>query len=137
VAGDVDELLAGHTVLTGPVEQAAAVTSGLCVVREQRTDRQSTALVRDYEPVRVPAGWRAERTNLEELVLAYPRTPAASALPGPRPGDRTPAGTLKVVDASLPDSWARVAGFRTSFSGPSIQIAAPGVGQPGGVDAEH
>ncbi|WP_245666055.1 ATP-binding cassette domain-containing protein [Actinoplanes subtropicus] len=99
VAGDVDELLSEHSVLTGPAEQADAVTAGLCVVREQRTDRQSTVLVRDYDPVRVPAGWRAERTNLEELVLAYLRTPSVSALPGPASGNRTMAAPLRAVDA--------------------------------------
>ena len=36
-----------------------------------------------------PEGWRAESTNLEELVLAYLRSPDASALDGPHPGGIT------------------------------------------------
>ncbi|MFL6074415.1 MAG: ABC transporter ATP-binding protein [Mycobacteriales bacterium] len=85
VAGDVDELLASHLLLTGPTAEAAAVAARHRTVRERRADRQTRLLVRTGagDPANPPPGWRAERTNLEELVLSYLRTPEASALPGP------------------------------------------------------
>jgi ABC-2 type transport system ATP-binding protein len=88
VAGEVDELLTGHRLLTGPAAQADQHTERLAVVRVQRAERQARLLVRLGDPVAgradlVPPGFQAEPVSLEELVLAYLREPAASALPGP------------------------------------------------------
>jgi ABC-2 type transport system ATP-binding protein len=83
VAGDVDELLATHHVLTGPSDDLDAVSARYDVVLSQRAERQSVVLVRAIDPQPPLAGWRLESTNLEELVLSYLRTPAASAMPGP------------------------------------------------------
>jgi ABC-2 type transport system ATP-binding protein len=82
VAGDVDTLLATHHVLTGPTAEVETMTRSLDVVISQRADRQSSVLVRAPHLV-PPAGWRVDRTNLEELVLSYLRVPEATALPGP------------------------------------------------------
>jgi ABC-2 type transport system ATP-binding protein len=82
VAGDVDTLLATHHVLTGPTADLETLTASLDVVISQRADRQSSVLVRAPHLV-PPAGWRLDRTNLEELVLSYLRVPEATALPGP------------------------------------------------------
>lgn len=82
VAGDVDNLLATHHVLTGPTAEIDTLASSFDVVITQRADRQSTVLVRAPQLV-PPAGWRIDRTNLEELVLSYLRVPEATALPGP------------------------------------------------------
>jgi ABC-2 type transport system ATP-binding protein len=82
VAGDVDDLLASHRVLVGPAEDADRIRGRFAVVGEQPGGRQARLLVRRRgEPV--PPPWQDEPTNLEELVLAYLRTPQASALPGP------------------------------------------------------
>jgi len=83
VAGDVDELIAGHRILTGPAADLDAVVAQHDVVHLRSAERQATALVRMTRPVRAPAGWRLDETNLEELVLSYLRAPQASALPGP------------------------------------------------------
>jgi ABC-2 type transport system ATP-binding protein len=88
VAGDVDELLATHHVLTGPTAQVDAVTPLYGVVLEQRAERQTVLFVRDARPHTAPLGWQLEPTNLEELVLSYLRVPGASALPGPVPSVR-------------------------------------------------
>ncbi|HKC28741.1 MAG TPA: ABC transporter ATP-binding protein [Jatrophihabitans sp.] len=85
VAGGVDELLAGHRVLTGPTDQAGEIATALPVVHESRGTKQSRLLVRCTDLA--PAGWQVQETNLEELVLCYLRSPQATALPGPRRTD--------------------------------------------------
>jgi ABC-2 type transport system ATP-binding protein len=82
IAGSVDDLVASHRVLTGPVNQADAVAAALPVVRERRAGRQASLLVRKCHPT-VPAEWQQYPSNLEEIVLSYLRSPDARALPGP------------------------------------------------------
>jgi ABC-2 type transport system ATP-binding protein len=84
MAGDVDELLAQHRVLTGPVSELARYTQRWNVVHESRATAQAHLLVRcDSTADFVPPGWEAHSTTLEELTLAYLREPGAAALPGP------------------------------------------------------
>lgn len=80
LAGEVEDLLAAHTVLVGrhetagPPREFAAHT----VVESRVTGRQLTALVRPEGPV---AGeWRASEPSLEEVLLAHLRVPGAPAL---------------------------------------------------------
>jgi ABC-2 type transport system ATP-binding protein len=83
VAGEVDDLLAGHRVLTGPASDARRHEE-LAVVHERRGEAQAHLLVRTGGPAdAVPPGWEAHPVGLEELVLAYLRQPGAAALPGP------------------------------------------------------
>ena len=83
VAGEVDDLLAGHRVLTGPASDAR-MQEELAVVYERRGEAQAHLLVRTSGPADpVPPGWEAHPVGLEELVLAYLRQPGAAALPGP------------------------------------------------------
>jgi ABC-2 type transport system ATP-binding protein len=87
IAEGTEELLDTHRVLTGPVEQADAVAAALPVVHERRAGRQASLLVRTTNHPLLPAGWQADPSNLEEIVLSYLRSPEASALPGPDPVD--------------------------------------------------
>jgi ABC-2 type transport system ATP-binding protein len=83
VAGDVETLLAGHQILTGP---AAGAGTQLDVVHAQLGSAQAHLVVRRSDAaVQPPAGWQAQPVTLEELMLAYLREPGASALPGPEP----------------------------------------------------
>ncbi|MFI7673751.1 ABC transporter ATP-binding protein [Actinophytocola sp. NPDC049390] len=84
VSGDIEELLAGHRLLTGPVELADGVAARTTVVDDDRTDRQATLLVRTgpQRPVLDPR-WHDRGVSLEELVLAYLRRPENAALPKP------------------------------------------------------
>jgi ABC-2 type transport system ATP-binding protein len=84
VMGDVDDLLYGHRVLTGPTTEVAGLPAEVAVVHETRADKQTRLLVRADATTTTPPGWQGEPTNLEELVLAYLREPTASALPGPQ-----------------------------------------------------
>jgi ABC-2 type transport system ATP-binding protein len=72
VAGDVDELLAGHFRLTGPRRDPETLPSGQVVIEASHTDRQSTLFVRTDDPIYDPA-WTVEPVGLEDLVLAYMR----------------------------------------------------------------
>ena len=130
VAGEVDALLAGHRLLSGPAGQADAVAAGLPVVADRRADRQARLLARVGEPngaraggtarpvgardpltpAGLPAGWQAEPVSLEELVLAYLREPAAGALPGPHAviGTRATASQARHLAGSrTPDGPGR------------------------------
>jgi ABC-2 type transport system ATP-binding protein len=83
IAGDVDDLLSSHGVLTGPASELDAVAAQHHVVHVQSAERQASLLVRLTRPLPTPTGWRLDETNLEELVLSYLRAPQARALPGP------------------------------------------------------
>jgi ABC-2 type transport system ATP-binding protein len=82
VAGEVDELLMGHRVLTGPAAEAATYTERP-VVHVRRGEVQAHLLVRITADDRVPWGWESHPVGLEELALAYLREPEAAALTGP------------------------------------------------------
>jgi len=82
VAGEVDDLLAGHRMLTGPAAEADRY-SERPVVHVQRGQAQAHLLVRATADDPVPPGWESHPVGLEELALAYLREPGAAALPGP------------------------------------------------------
>jgi ABC-2 type transport system ATP-binding protein len=70
IAGDVDELLATHSRLTGPRRDRVPLPSGVQMIVESLTDKQSTVVVQANQPVLDPA-WSVEQLDLEDLVLAY------------------------------------------------------------------
>ena len=82
VAGGVDDLLAGHRVLTGPAAEADRHAEWP-VVHVRRGEAQAHLLVRATATDPVPAGWESHPVGLEELALAYLREPGAAARPGP------------------------------------------------------
>jgi ABC-2 type transport system ATP-binding protein len=82
VAGEVDDLLARHRMLTGPAAEASQYAERP-VVHVRRGAAQAHVLVRATVDDPVPPGWEAHPVGLEELTLAYLREPGAGALPGP------------------------------------------------------
>jgi ABC-2 type transport system ATP-binding protein len=82
VAGEVDDLLANHRVLTGPAAEAATFAE-MPVIHVRRGEAQAHLLVRVTADDPVPRGWESHSVGLEELALAYLREPSATALPGP------------------------------------------------------
>jgi len=95
VAGEVDDLLAGHRMLTGPTAEADQY-SEQPVVHVRRGAAQAHLLVRATADGPVPPGWEAHPVGLEELALAYLREPGAAALPGPaRSRDAEPSEVTK------------------------------------------
>jgi ABC-2 type transport system ATP-binding protein len=81
VAGAVDDLLAGHRMLTGPAGDADSYEQP--VVHARRGSAQTHLLVRAAANDPIPPGWEAHPVGLEELAMAYLREPGAAALPGP------------------------------------------------------
>jgi ABC-2 type transport system ATP-binding protein len=77
LCGDIEELLAGHVRLTGP--RADLPPSPGTIVQAQHTARQSTFIVKlpgAAVPPAVAPGWSGAPLTLEELTLAYLKTPA-------------------------------------------------------------
>ena len=89
VAGEVDDLLASHRMLTGPAAEAGQYAERP-VVHVRRGEAQAHLLVRATSDDPVPPGWEAHPVSLEELTLAYLREPGAAALPGPARGRPVP-----------------------------------------------
>jgi len=69
VDGDIEEVLAQHRILVGPVANESAVEGTL--ISATRTQRQSTLLLREAKPV--PEGWAGAEPDLESLVMGYLR----------------------------------------------------------------
>jgi len=88
VAGEVEDLLASHRMLTGPAAEASKFAERP-VVHVRRGQAQAHLLVRATVDDPVPPGWEAHPVGLEELTLAYLREPGAGALPGPARGRDT------------------------------------------------
>lgn len=88
LAGQVDDLLAEHQVLSGPAAAADRLAGQLPVVQVKQAGAQAHLLVRDSGPDRRPVpGWEAHPVGLEELVLAYLR-PAGGGTPAGTSGSR-------------------------------------------------
>jgi ABC-2 type transport system ATP-binding protein len=92
VAGEVEQLLASHRVLTGPAAEAGSYAERP-VVHVRRGEAQAHLLVRATADDPVPPGWEAHPVGLEELALGYLREPGAAALPGPARGQALPLHT--------------------------------------------
>jgi ABC-2 type transport system ATP-binding protein len=93
VAGEVDDLLASHRLLTGPAAEAGRYAERP-VVHARHAEAQAHLLVRAAADDPVPLGWEAHRVGLEELAMAYLREPGAAALPGPARGRGTQPSEL-------------------------------------------
>jgi ABC-2 type transport system ATP-binding protein len=87
VAGEVDDLLASHRMLTGPTAEADRY-SERPVVHVRRGEAVSHLLVRATADDPVPPGWAAHPVGMEELALAYLREPGPPHCPA-RPAAST------------------------------------------------
>ncbi|MEB3962667.1 ABC transporter ATP-binding protein [Streptomyces kunmingensis] len=101
LAGDVDELLSVHTMVTG-IKEGEGLPSSLAhhpLVESRISGRQFTALIRPEGPV---AGFgETDSPSLEELLLAYLRSPDASPLitPTAQAQERDQAYSTRTVAA--------------------------------------
>jgi ABC-2 type transport system ATP-binding protein len=93
VAGEVDDLLAHHRLLTGPTSRVDDFSGRAKVVSERRGASETQLLVRTSgNDSAVAPRWESHTVGLEELALAYLREPNAAALSGPA---RQPGGALE------------------------------------------
>ena len=86
VAGEVEDLLAKHRLLTGARRDPATLPPDWQVISASHTDRQTTLLVRADGPI-VDPGWTVDEISLEDLVLAY--MSQAAATPARKPALET------------------------------------------------
>jgi ABC-2 type transport system ATP-binding protein len=70
LGGTIEEIVAGHRLLTGPRNDPTAVARVHQVIRESHTERQTTLLVRANGHV-YDSCWELHEVDLEEIVLAY------------------------------------------------------------------
>jgi ABC-2 type transport system ATP-binding protein len=70
VAGEVEDLLAGHHRLVGQRCDTTDLGAGRFLVDQSHTDVQSTLVVRSTAPIDDPS-WQVDGLNLEDIVLAY------------------------------------------------------------------
>jgi ABC-2 type transport system ATP-binding protein len=84
LAGAVDDLLAGHAVLTVPRDAANGALPGRVIERAD-SDRHSTVLAAAPPGLLAAAasrpGWASAPAGFEQLVLAYLRRPPVAAVP--------------------------------------------------------
>ncbi len=86
VAGEVEDLLAAHRMLTGPASESDRYMPHWNVVHASVVASQVQLLVRDVSSAPRPPGWDERSVTLEELTLGYLRQSGAAALPGPARG---------------------------------------------------
>jgi ABC-2 type transport system ATP-binding protein len=70
VAGEIDDLLGSHHLITGPARDPSELPSNQEVIDASGTARQSTMLIRTADPIFDP-NWDVGKVTLEDLVLAY------------------------------------------------------------------
>jgi ABC-2 type transport system ATP-binding protein len=85
VAGEVEDLLAAHRMLSGPASESARYVQQWNVVHASSTASHAHLLVRD-DATPVPPGWEARSVTLEELTLGYLRGSSVGALADPDRG---------------------------------------------------
>ena len=86
LAGNVEELLGSHRLLTGARRPLGRIRGVEEIVRERHGGRQLTLLVRTDGPL-VDSSWTVDRVALEELLLAYM---APAELPTARVAEKVP-----------------------------------------------
>lgn len=84
VAGEVEDLLACHLLLSGPIADLNRLDTQLSVVQSRRGATQAQLLVRtNGNADGIPPRWETRPVGLEELTLAYLSEPRMAVLPGP------------------------------------------------------
>jgi ABC-2 type transport system ATP-binding protein len=80
IASEIDELMEGHWLLTGPADEVDEMSRAFTVVETYRGDRQARLLVRSFDTSNIGQNWEATAVTLEELILAYLRDPESSSI---------------------------------------------------------
>jgi ABC-2 type transport system ATP-binding protein len=92
LAGEIDDLLESHRVLSGPSAERDVVARRFDIIEARGAEAQTHMVVRaNQSSAQVPTGWEVRPVTLQELVMAYLRAPAE----GPRsPSDERTTVTL-------------------------------------------
>jgi ABC-2 type transport system ATP-binding protein len=84
VSGEIAGLVSDHVMVSMPFADAGRLPRQWAVVRSERAGHRAQLLIRARGGTgTMPPGWEAGPVTLEELILAYLRTPLACAPPVP------------------------------------------------------
>jgi ABC-2 type transport system ATP-binding protein len=83
LAGDIDEVLASHASWGGPTDDVGRISKTYAVIQSEVAGRRSQLLVLAEAHEVTPEGWERTTVSLEELVLAYLRSPASRMVAKP------------------------------------------------------
>lgn len=84
VSGEIAGLVSDHATVSMPASDADGIPGQWAVVRSERAGRRVHLLIRAPGGTgTLPPGWETGPVTLEELILAYLRTPQACAPPVP------------------------------------------------------
>jgi ABC-2 type transport system ATP-binding protein len=75
LAGEIEEIVRSHRVLTGPRGDAAEIERVGAVIEERHSERQTTLLVRANGHI-YDSRWQVSEVGLEEILLSYLGRPA-------------------------------------------------------------
>jgi ABC-2 type transport system ATP-binding protein len=71
LGGELEEIMAGHRLVVGPVAEKSLASSQHVVIACSQTERQVSMLVRLDGPLVLADAWSVTMPSLEEIVLAY------------------------------------------------------------------
>jgi ABC-2 type transport system ATP-binding protein len=71
VDGEIEDILASHRLLIGPVAEEALAACVHEVVQRSRSEKQVSTLVKLSAPLVLSEAWTAHEPSLEDIVLAY------------------------------------------------------------------
>jgi ABC-type multidrug transport system ATPase subunit len=74
LAGELDDIMAGHRLVVGPVAEKTLASSQHFVIGCSQTERQVSMLVRLDGTLVLGDAWSVTEPSLEEIVLAYLQT---------------------------------------------------------------
>lgn len=80
VVGNINDLLGAHGLWSGRRDQLETLRREVPVVFSEAKGRFASAVVR-HTGARSPTNWESDPLEVEELILAYLRTPSAKSLP--------------------------------------------------------
>jgi ABC-2 type transport system ATP-binding protein len=79
LAGEIDQVVATHKLLTGPRADPAAVARIHNIIQSRHSERQTSPLVRANGHL-FDAAWQVHDVGLEEIVLGYLGRPSPSSI---------------------------------------------------------
>jgi ABC-type multidrug transport system ATPase subunit len=71
LSGGIEDILASHRFVIGPVEEGALASCVHEVIQRSRTEKQIATLVRLNTPLVLGDAWTVHEPTLEDIVLAY------------------------------------------------------------------
>ncbi|MBM3933630.1 MAG: ABC transporter ATP-binding protein [SAR202 cluster bacterium] len=91
IFGEVDQILAGHRIVIGPVGEEALASKVHEVIHQSRAEKQVSTLVKLDGPLVLGDRWAVHEPSLEDIVLGYLERGNDVAAPSKRPKEKVTA----------------------------------------------